>query len=1070
MAVNIIRKFLMKKLMKPDASGIMKIPEKGKLDFSEHFLRERLFTNGVDHKLINNERQLENILQSINEAEARKLKQESARLGLTDPKKSGEVVEVDFDKGRWNKASGGRTGLSYLLAEDTNERVPYAEGNGVYDEDVAKKKFGERVRRLMDEGYDFAEAVKEAMKEEGFAEGGRVPYFEGAIVDPEGYNITRREMGILANANPSMREMIREFLTSRRKHKFVYPDRILEMKAGRRTGEASGGRAGLLGERPGYQLGGVLNIGYHGTSPANLRSIATSGFTGGTVPTWAGTGKTFTTPNINVASTYGPRQIPIVQSAQHFKLPGGGIPGQTLTEAFKNIGKTKFGFETALKPDQATKGMTAFERMKVKYPHSQTLKRLLETGTTAVTKPTNWLKLAGIPLSALTGILSSTPVGSAEMPAYGSEEYKALMAKEALFKKKQEQANIFKKIKEKRLAEEAAAAASKAKWQKDYSNWRSPSGRDHESTAGIGSKESKKGPAGGSIGASRFRANGGLMMADGGIAGMLGERTGYQNGLLANIPPEYRLYAGTMLPGNQTGTIDESYFNQDFKDQVKDQVLSKMDRGMEFEGYKHPKAFPSGTVRKGQIFPRDYVTEKNPFGYTSPQYGIGRTNPTGYSSVFNTLGTYDYKYNMPNAPDFSNASIDITDKYDWNPNYGTVGDFTGYIGQGYGREDDEDYVKGTDVDAKMLKEYVFNQIKNRKLNVGAGLELLGNYFGPRASEGKGKDIEINIPVKKKKKYVSPASPHGNGGGGGRRPDNPGGFTNPGKGSYGPHMALGGRAGFAEGKGPKMSRRNFLKIMGGLAALPVVGKFFKWAKPLAKTAKVADLTSVPIKNIEGMPSWFKPLVNRVIKEGKEAKVTEYDRLITHTAKLPESKTPISVSQDLNTGDVWVDIGEQTKHGWADGHYGQPVRLEYKAAEDIISGPSDEPFKVGVRDPLLREKVSIHKDLVKDIKPGKEGLRLKPGKTKEEFWIEEAEFTGGHPENVKFEESTFEKFGDHGSNFDEVEKFATGKVKKSKPTKKRSQTEWEQEKAQADAEAYWEEHGDYASGGLARLLGE
>jgi hypothetical protein len=51
-------------------------------------------------------------------------------------------------------------------------RIGYAEGNGVYDEDVAKKKFGERVKKLMDEGYDFGEAVKEAMKEEGFADGG----------------------------------------------------------------------------------------------------------------------------------------------------------------------------------------------------------------------------------------------------------------------------------------------------------------------------------------------------------------------------------------------------------------------------------------------------------------------------------------------------------------------------------------------------------------------------------------------------------------------------------------------------------------------------------------------------------------------------------------------------------------------------------------------------------------------------------------------------------------------------------------------------------------------------------
>ena len=44
----------------------------------------------------------------------------------------------------------------------------------------------------------------------------------------------------------------------------------------------------------------------------------------------------------------------------------------------------------------------------------------------------------------------------------------------------------------------------------------------------------------------------------------------------------------------------------------------------------------------------------------------------------------------------------------------------------------------------------------------------------------------------------------------------------------------------------------------------------------------------------------------------------------------------------------------------------------------------------------------------------------GKTKDEFTVEEAEFTGGHPENIKFEESTIEKYGEHGSDFTEVEK--------------------------------------------------
>jgi len=51
----------------------------------------------------------------------------------------------------------------------------------------------------------------------------------------------------------------------------------------------------------------------------------------------------------------------------------------------------------------------------------------------------------------------------------------------------------------------------------------------------------------------------------------------------------------------------------------------------------------------------------------------------------------------------------------------------------------------------------------------------------------------------------------------------------------PYMSLfmkeGGRVGFKEGKG--MSRRSFLKLMGAAAALPVVGKFFKLAKPASK---------------------------------------------------------------------------------------------------------------------------------------------------------------------------------------------------------------------------------------------
>jgi hypothetical protein len=75
------------------------------------------------------------------------------------------------------------TGLNYLLAEDNdNLRVPFANGNGVADEDAEKAALGKRVRELMDDGFDFGEAVKQAMSE-GYAEGGRIGFSKGKAVE-----------------------------------------------------------------------------------------------------------------------------------------------------------------------------------------------------------------------------------------------------------------------------------------------------------------------------------------------------------------------------------------------------------------------------------------------------------------------------------------------------------------------------------------------------------------------------------------------------------------------------------------------------------------------------------------------------------------------------------------------------------------------------------------------------------------------------------------------------------------------------------------------------------------------
>ena len=88
------------------------------------------------------------------------------------------------------------------------------------------------------------------------------------------------------------------------------------------------------------------------------------------------------------------------------------------------------------------------------------------------------------------------------------------------------------------------------------------------------------------------------------------------------------------------------------------------------------------------------------------------------------------------------------------------------------------------------------------------------------------------------------------------------------------------------------------------------------------------------------------------------------------------------------------------------------------------------------------------------------------------MEEAEFTGD-AENIKYEDSVVEKYGNHASDFTEVEKYATGKnVDKYnlKGTKKRAVDEWNQGRAEADAERWAEEADDFASGGVAKLLGE
>ena len=72
------------------------------------------------------------------------------------------------------------------------------------------------------------------------------------------------------------------------------------------------------------------------------------------------------------------------------------------------------------------------------------------------------------------------------------------------------------------------------------------------------------------------------------------------------------------------------------------------------------------------------------------------------------------------------------------------------------------------------------------------------------------------------------------------------------------MADGGRIGFKKG----MDRRTFMKMVGGLTALPILGKFFKGAEIAAPVAeKAAEVAS-------GAPPYFFNLVDRIRALGKK----------------------------------------------------------------------------------------------------------------------------------------------------------------------------------------------------------
>ena len=153
----------------------------------------------------------------------------------------------------------------------------------------------------------------------------------------------------------------------------------------------------------------------------------------------------------------------------------------------------------------------------------------------------------------------------------------------------------------------------------------------------------------------------------------------------------------------------------------------------------------------------------------------------------------------------------------------------------------------------------------------------------------------------------------------------------------PFYNTGGRVGLKKGKMPfSPSRRGFLQWLAGITGATVAAGtgLLKWGAKKGAGKTVIKAGDHIIQGTQGMPDWFIPLVNRIVKEGDDvtAKLATKEREIVHTKKIEGHD--VDVYQDLTTGDIRVSVESGTgKHLTA---YDEGLSLEYKAGEVIEEG--------------------------------------------------------------------------------------------------------------------------------------
>ena len=250
-------------------------------------------------------------------------------------------------------------------------------------------------------------------------------------------------------------------------------------------------------------------------------------------------------------------------------------------------------------------------------------------------------------------------------------------------------------------------------------------------------------------------------------------------------------------------------------------------------------------------------------------------------------------------------------------------------------------------------------------------------------------------------------------------------------------AEGGRIGFKDG----MTRRTFLKILGGAMSIPIIGKFLA---PMKVGKTVTKVPMIKTDNVPGKPEWFDALVNKVIMEGDDVTKTfaTGERQSIHQKRLDDGSV-VRVTEDIDDG---------------------AVRVEYESETNVFGDTATMQYKK----PLPDEG---------DPRPTAEFTTAESGPVGRSYGPDDYE--------IEVDEVGGTSIRDLDSDVSKLKEYATGKkltmkeIVESKKRRDKAKAITEDPAAQSDAvirrqgdadDSYYGDPDEFASGGIARMLGE